>query len=434
MTNEMITEGHGSRRGRDVGQLAIISELYLRSHVGLNVLAAVARTGSTALVALVAPKLLGVQQYGLYAYMWWIATFVGCIAVLGYPNIVGRLADLSKLRIRRVISIVLGAAALFFVGISEFRGVVLERRVLALLYATGASYSLNLLLLATLRKAGKYENILRAEIAAAGIRGVILVIALTVARDRGTCLIGGECLAQLMEFFLLSFAVYKIKPHSVEHRDTSAYASTALSLGALGIIDALLWQRTEVFFLSYAQHPLHDIGVFSFTLRLATVFTFIPSAMLDALYPALADRRRTRSEIDKMQSKYLRFYVAFNIVVFIVAAIAFRVIYFEYFTWLGLALIAFRLLEGIAGFYSTAIYARYGEKYLWAAIAFAGLISVTGNLLLTRRYGFHGAVASYMIAHAFLAAMTIGIYVAKIRKRIASSASTERQSESAYAS
>jgi O-antigen/teichoic acid export membrane protein len=378
----------------------------------LNAAASVFRALSSNIVLLLLPALMGKEAFGSYSYLLWISLFSSQVGVVGYPNIISRAQRDEPVNLPGicVITVCLQMAVTQLLILQSPIGIA--SLVIPAVLGIGGLSVINGIQLANLRRFGRFRQILAGEATAAICRlaGVGLVVWLGSVTSASLLYVEFTALAARSLALAVFGSFHNVTMNIAAASHDGLYLKQAIGLGGLGFVDATVSERSELFFLSYSADPLSAIGVFSFVLRISSLALFVPSAVLEAWFPAMARRNVDRTANGRMWVSFSGFYAAFGLACFAAIVAVTLLLFGQYFGAAMLVIVAFRIVEGVVGFFAKWIYARRLEKYLWFVLGVSAVVSLLSNFLFTIRFGLAGASIAYVITHSVLGVLTYFIY------------------------
>jgi O-antigen/teichoic acid export membrane protein len=390
----------------------------MEGRVRPNIIAAIIRTGSTGAVLFLAPAILGKVDFGLYSYAYWIAFFSLQVGLFGIPSLICRSPQRAALPLTAFIALALTVQTIVFLvlfGSSKIDTPLAIKFAAATISCFGVG---NALILAICRQRSQFQFILISELAA-GLMRLLSVAYLYWRKDitpHSLLFAEGSCQGvQLLVLFFIGRG--KLIDRAKVSNISMAGLREVVGLGILGLVDAVLWQRAETWFLALTANSADSIATFSFALRIATAGVFIPAAVIDAWFPTVAITD-SMQEVRRMLKRFTKFYTIYAFTVGLAALALVISVYPQYLCAEAVILLVFRVCEGVFGFASAVVYARKGESLLWTAIAASACVSIIANLLLTPKYSLMGATISYILAHTVLAGATVAVYIIVTRREI----------------
>ena len=390
----------------------------MQGRARLNVLSAVIRTGSTVVVFLLVLAILGKVDFGIYSYVYWIAFFSMQVGLCGIPKLICRTPQGITLPLPAYISVALGVQTILFFILIEFSKIPTPVAIKFAAATISCFGVCNSLILAICRQRSQYPLILISELVASVMR--LLSVAFLYWRKEITPLsllfTEGSCQGVQLVALLLATRGQLID------RARSLNISTknlreVFGLGIFGLVDAVLSQRTETWFLALSSNATASIATFCFAMRLASGGGFITVAVIDAWFPALATADSVQ-EIRQMLKRFIKIYCVYGLTNIVAAMVLIFSLYNKFLCTEVILLLVFSFCEGLFGFASAVVYARKGENLLWTPVAVSAVVSITANLLLTPKFGLTGATISYMIAHTVSAVGTMLVFITVTRREI----------------
>ena len=196
------------------------------------------------------------------------------------------------------------------------------------------------------------------------------------------------------------------------------------AVGALTLLDVVLFRRLEVYFLERSPDGLTGVAVLGLSLQIATVALLIPTAVLEAWQPrfavvAASGHAAFERELAERRAKFARLMIGIIVVGGAIPFVAVPLVFPAYRTWLGyiVGFVAIRLVSAGAGFYSSTLYAVGGQRALYAPALATALIAVGANAAFTRHLGLRGALIAYGLTQTTLAILTVVAFHRDVRRR-----------------
>jgi O-antigen/teichoic acid export membrane protein len=185
-----------------------------------------------------------------------------------------------------------------------------------------------------------------------------------------------------------------------------------VSLGSIAVLDAFVWNRSEVFFLGLHGTAV-EIGFYSLGYGLATRMMVLPEVMVGALLPAFSalDGRNDRDRFRDVYRSALRYVALIGVPMTAVgtalAPAVFRLLYGEAFA-AAAPLFQWFAIVGVIGAMRkvawTALFAVGDCRYTFAATAVAAVANVGLAVALVPGFTTTGALVANGVAQAIAAA------------------------------
>jgi O-antigen/teichoic acid export membrane protein len=396
-----LAEKRGGRIGVRLARNAALT-------FGAGCVAAIAQAAGS----IIAARILGPEAYGRFGLLLWIVSVASIATALGLPiTLVRHLAEarhredaagargLAGRSIRLVLLVSVAAAAalslLAPLGVRAFRDseFALPARLAA---AAVPAVALVALLRAALAGLDRYAALTRVTAFAAPIQLALVVLgAMSGLGTAGVVL--GFASAQALAVILLLGALRATLPPAGPERGTRPasagplgpavrrYAGVAL---AIGLLDAIVWQRSELFFLGRLGEP-GELGRYSVAFGFSAMVTaLVPGAFAAVLLPLFSEASPGRGSAPDGGEAAGRLFAAS-------------------LRWLGI--LALPIAAGGAALSAPIVRLVLGDPYAGAAAplaillagAAAGAIGGAGSALLYGA-GRHGAILAMSIAGAGL--------------------------------
>lgn len=216
--------------------------------------------------------------------------------------------------------------------------------------------------------------------------------------------------------------LYTAPPAPVEAGPGSEVRRYVIVASACAILESLVWERSEVFFLRLSQ-PLESIAFYSLAFGLATRAMLLPTIFVKPLLPAFAalHGQAARAEYVAVYRRALRYVALVGMPLAAVAApLAPAAVTFLYgapflpaaHIFQALALVA--VLDAMRGVAWVAMTGTGDRRYVIQAMVVAALMDIGMAAVLIRPYGTTGAV----IANASAQVVAAGwVFAAMARTR-----------------
>jgi O-antigen/teichoic acid export membrane protein len=189
------------------------------------------------------------------------------------------------------------------------------------------------------------------------------------------------------------------------------------TVGALVLLDVVLFRRVEVYFLERSPDGLTGVAVLGLSLQIAAVALLVPTALLEAWQPRFAmlasgSDRFVQRGVVRRGRLFARMMVAVTAIGVLVPVVAVPFLFPAYRAWLGyiVAFVAIRLACAAAGFHSSVLYAVGGHRALFVPGTIAVAVALGANAALTPRFGLRGALLAYAMTQVTLALLTVAVF------------------------
>ena len=402
----------------------------LRSSPSTPYVAAVGiRTAARAIWGIALPAVLAVGAYGRYQVIATAAAMAAQIALLGTPQTIVRYAGRHlPTRLLALHSGVLAAAviALAALVIPTLR-IAHGTTILAVLaFATIAATLLG----ARAKAAFAFVTSCVAEGAGAAVLVLAAVVASISTAGRAWITPATAILIESAALVATAIVLLRRRPtHDTPSDSATTPSPRALfaniyAVGALTLLDVVLFRRLEVYFLERSPDGLTGVAVLGLSLQIATVALLIPTALLEAWQPrfavvAASGHAAFERELAERRAKFARLMIGIIVVGGAIPFVAVPLVFPAYRTWLGyiVGFVAIRLVSAGAGFYSSTLYAVGGQRALYAPALATALIAVGANAAFTRHLGLRGALIAYGLTQTTLAILTIVAFHRDVRRR-----------------
>ena len=402
----------------------------LRSSPSTPYVAAVGiRTAARAIWGIALPAVLAVGAYGRYQVIATAAAMAAQIALLGTPQTIVRYAGRHlPTRLLALHSGVLAAAviALAALVIPTLR-IAHGTTILAVLaFATIAATLLG----ARAKAAFAFVTSCVAEGAGAAVLVLAAVVASISTSGRAWITPATASLIESAALVATAIVLLRRRPTHDTPSDSSttpsprALFANIYAVGALTLLDVVLFRRLEVYFLERSPDGLTGVAVLGLSLQIATVALLIPTALLEAWQPrfavvAASGHAAFERELAERRAKFARLMIGIIVVGGAIPFVAVPLVFPAYRTWLGyiVGFVAIRLVSAGAGFYSSTLYAVGGQRALYAPALATALIAVGANAAFTRHLGLRGALIAYGLTQTTLAILTVVAFHRDVRRR-----------------
>jgi O-antigen/teichoic acid export membrane protein len=395
----------------------------------LNVVSSGVRAATRAGWSLFVPYLLSVNAYGLYSVFQTTVIAVTQAGVLGSPQTILR-EPTRELPMAGLFlhSLSLAAAVLFILSFS-----VADYHWPFQVLVAGGAVAMILYLQLSMRAKSRFQfaRVLRSEaLGSVVFCSAILLISIAASRwGRGWIdyrIVGGvEILATgAILVSLLSGKEGRLSKFERGVRETRQHLASVYSVGVVVLFDVIIFRRLEVYFLEKSPSGLEGVAVFGLSAQIFTMFLLVPGAMIEAWGPSFARSHFTgRSEFLKtVRGKlvnYRKLYALIVLASISTPPLLIKIIFHKYDAWMWqiTAFVAIRIVCSYASFHSATLYASRRERLLYGPVALGALVAITGNILLTLRWGVSGAIVAYGITQLTVASGTI--LMARYSRRVA---------------
>jgi hypothetical protein len=353
------------------------------------------------------------------------AAMAAQLALLGAPQTIVRYAG-RRLPMR---FLVLHSVALAAIAIGAAAAFIPRTRTPTMLGALAAVSlaTLGATLFGARAKARfAFGTSLRAELGGA----VVLVVAAIVA----VAGIGRTVITPGVALMVESIALGATAVVLLRARDSRATTSTSdaaqpsppvrrmladiYSVGALVLLDVVLFRRLEVYFLERSPDGLVGVAVLGLSLQIVSIALLVPTALLETWQPRLALAQSSggdaafEREFARRGKWFARLMFGVVLLGTAVPLVAVPLVFPRYSPWLGyiVAFVFIRLACAGAGFYSSALYAAGRHRALYAPAVVAVVIAIAGNVVFTRQLGLRGALVAYGATQVTVAVLTIAAF------------------------
>jgi O-antigen/teichoic acid export membrane protein len=190
------------------------------------------------------------------------------------------------------------------------------------------------------------------------------------------------------------------------------------SVGALVLLDVVLFRRLEVYFLERSPDGLAGVAVLGLSLQIVSVALLVPTALLETWQPRLALAQSTggdaafEHEFARRGKQFVPLMVGVALLGTAVPFVAVPLVFPQYRPWLVyiVAFVFIRLACAGAGFYSSALYAVGRHRALYAPAVIPAVIAIAGNAVFTRQLGLRGALIAYGATQVSVAVLTVAAF------------------------
>jgi O-antigen/teichoic acid export membrane protein len=385
-----------------------------------NALNSIVRFGARSAWALLLPVWLSVQDYSKFSL------FVTSAQVFLYLSILGSTSAVMREKVTRVelLFSYLHSIALLSIlyVIARLASVTLaESAIVRLLYAYVGFSIAYTLLVAFWKSRLQFFRLLFVEFTVAVLFGalVALVVWRKIIPVTFETAVGGEVVwTSLLVLVLFLLLARERKDEPFEPRTFFRKLASVYSIGALVLVDIVIWRRIEIFFLALSPDAISGPAVVNMTLQYALVMTMIPGAILEAWYPRLADsfvkdsNHRFAESLRPKLAKYSAVYLmaAFGGLVLFIAYFGYFLQKYHEWTVPVLLFLGIRILFGWSAFFSNVVYAARRERVLFGPIAVAAVCSVVLHWRLTVSMGLTGCLIAFSITQLFVLIGTLWVF------------------------
>lgn len=394
-----------------------------RSDALTNIASAVIRALGRGIWGLSIPVILSVSDYSKYSIITATAAILAQFAVLGIPQTIlrnpKRTLPIFGFTVHAVVLLVIGT--ILYIKLTEEH----EARSTFIIVLMAVVIMAYIIASATAKSRFLFSVVLRAETIGSAFLLIVGLILLIYTRSP-QCLSGCiqynliliiEVSATVLILALLFWGCKIISLTDMGLSGIKVYFPAIYSIGALVILDLIIWRRVEIYFLQAGPDGVIGVAVFSLAAQISNLFMLIPGSAIEAWYPKLAgtfkqDYSLYQKIIIAKTLSYTKLYTLFIIICLIASIILLQVAFSKYHEWQPyiVTFILLRLIFGYAGFYSSVLYATRREKWLYIPVVAGACIALISNSALTLHYGLSGALISYLITHSFVAISTLLIY------------------------
>lgn len=390
---------------------------------------ATALTGALApmIVAVVLTRLLPPDQVGQYSLLMWVIGLAAGLASLGAPTAVARYgAELSadpaaaarfvryalrrQMRWAGLIAVAGGFVAAWLLHHWTWAiPAALAAAPAAVVIVSGAAY----------RGLLRFGALALRQAAAAVVFIATVVTALWIAPR-----VAVASAAVVLHAWVSALIYLQGLPHSAglpAEGILARYRRTVGRLAALGAIDLIVWQRSEVFFLGLLRSP-HEVALYALPYTFVGALMLVPASISGVLLPYIARAPENRVHTDTMYGEGMR-HLAVTALPVAVGAILFatpiiRVVFGA--AYLG----GVAPLQVLAATTALAVVASAGSAVLvseesigfmirWGVAAAA--VNVGLAIMLVPPWGALGAATANGTAQVFAVAVTM-VYLVRVRR------------------
>jgi len=380
--------------------------------------AVTARAAARAVWGLTLPTMLSVAGYGRYQLIATTAAMAASVALLGTPQTVvrhaGRRVPIRLLSAHAAVMalVAIGVAALLIPGMSV--------PIVTTTLAAAVGVAIAVALLGARAKARlAFRTSLAAELAGAG---VLVVAAIAVStrsfswQPISAVWVDSTALAVTAAVLLRARAT-AAPSDTAAPPPTRAVFRDIYAVGALVLLDAVLFRRLEIYFLERSPDGLAGVAVLGLALQIASVAFLVPSALLEAWQPRMAVLASHGGvafdgEVSRRTAQFAPLMAAVVLGGVAMTVVAVPLIFSHYRAWLGyiVGFVLIRLVSAGAGFYSAVLYAAGRHRALYAPAIASAVVAIAANATFTARLGLRGALISYGAAQLTLAALTVAAF------------------------
>lgn len=427
----------GYRATTDVHGVLTVSKGLFRSAAGdslLNVASNAIGAAGRALAQILGPTVIGAAEFGLYAQLSWISAVAVQVGSGGQVKAAQRYhldpsdGEPSKMRYCLAVSSVLGAAVVFG-ALAVFtvpRGCALSLLAIGLSASVFAAW-------ASVQEAvcqGRldFKTPFTSELGAQSGRAITLASARALEAFTSRSLLIADLVCGLSKLTLLRRNRNRasVRPRAslaVPLREVALYA---LSVAGIALLEILLWQRGEIFFLSWLS-GVTATAQYAGASQLAQLTVFGPIAALSALLPRLALKfAEDRSAFLSTCSNALSYCVLAALPLFALGVIAGVTVIGWWRPDFGPAssVLPFTMLGRVALFVSCpisiALYASGKQRMVLGVECAMALLACITSWSLVAWFGLLGAAAACLVNQSLtaLALLIVGCRALGLRPAI----------------
>jgi O-antigen/teichoic acid export membrane protein len=378
-----------------------------RSQSWINLVAVAIRTVAKLGWGLAVPACLTVSGFGVYVVLQATVGMVAQFSLMGAPQVVLRSAG------RRI---PLGGILLHSLGLAvplTVLGLVVSGAKAgwpqALAAFGGCALIVQFLFSARLKSTRNFGGVLIAESAGA----VVLLVCASVLVASHAGLVPGFPTVSFVHVFAIDLLVMLLITAVVLwHQRTTLRDDLHLagacgvlpslySVGALVMMESLFW-RLQLYALNASPDGLEGVAVFGLAMQLIQPAFLSSTAIVEPWWTVIAAASRRAGPdlpglVDAKDRLYRRLFL--GLILLLLAALPFvlRLAFARFLPWSSYvyAFVALKLLSGMSGFWSSALYATGNEKLLYVPTVAAAGIALAGSLTLTLHAGLGGAVVVF---------------------------------------
>lgn len=273
----------------------------LRRASALNLASQLVAAGASVVTTSLVARLLGPEDAGLYSYLLWLITVLATLATLGLPGSItrfcaalaaeGRNQEVARLvwrSLQTAFAVGVGVAALVvgwvsaFGAPSRFGGPALVAVAVGLPLTAAVSCAS-----ASLAGLQRYRTLLFTNAVTAPALGTLLVLAYLLIGSVGS-LVAASVAVVALQLAVLLRGLRSALPRTsraIPAATTSAMRGYLASASIIVVLDAVVWQKSEVFFLLRYSTPT-EVAYYSLAFSLVTrIVALGPGAISGVLLP-----------------------------------------------------------------------------------------------------------------------------------------------------
>ncbi|MFQ6077943.1 MAG: flippase [Thermodesulfobacteriota bacterium] len=386
------------------------------------------------LTTIVLARMLGPFEFGRYSYLMWLIGVLALLASCGLPNTVTRYVaeyqgkdqpDTARLIYRRLLKFELGFSFLITVAFYLLAVWIAEPQWRVLLWISGLSLipmSIVRLQAATAAGLQKYWVIAFVSLLAAPLQFGLLVLVVYMGLGLPAVL----AVQAVLSLFQVWLFHRKVSPFfrerggiSVEQIDLEARKRImrfATTVFAVTLIDAVVWQKSEVFFLKLFS-SMEEVAFYSLAFTITYILMQVPAACSNVLFPFFSETFgkhdvEALKKVFSLSTKYLSFIaVPLGFGGVLLAGPLIRAFYGQNYeaaiTSLRLLLIA-GTLGTIARPASSILYSTENQAFILKVGCPLAVVNILLDLWLIPSYGAIGAAVANDVAQ--LSGFGLGIF------------------------
>jgi len=299
------------------------SAFEMSSRLGRNSFWLTAQTAITGLCGLIVSmalaRMLGPEEYGRYSYVIWLMGVIVLIASYGLPSAMTRyIADCYTVDsvaaksifggILRAGALIALAVALVFSASAAYPDLRLQRLIIALIALQIVPMVMGRLYSSAAAGIQKYELNARIALVTNPLQAVLLILAV----GQGYALTGILTVLLAVNIIQWIMSVFLLRPFFRFQRSGASIPlapelkqrirSFAFTVFLLAILDAVVWQKSEILFLERFS-TLKEISFYSLAFTLTYMMMQIPAGCSNVLFPAFSELFG-HSETGKLRKGY----------------------------------------------------------------------------------------------------------------------------------
>jgi len=379
-------------------------------------------------LSVILARLLGPVGYGAYNLIFWVLGVVSIISLMGFSHTVEKYVSEYDGRkdqdtIKKIISFVLKIEILWgilvtilFIVLANKLSLWLKHPEFKYLFWIAALIiipsGVSSILSSVTRGLQIFKNVMIVNIITLPLSlGLILFVL-----NRGAGLAGilwvqlGIILLNIMIFYILLRKVFSLRGGiGLARPIRKKILNFNLAILGIMILDSIVWQRSEVFFLTMFRTP-EEVGYYGLAFGVAAMSVrFIPASFGGIIGPVLSNRygaqdRAGLNQVFTKSTKYLMLMtVPFCIAIATMARPLIEIVYGKsYLPAAGILpiLVIASSLGVIAYSASGLVYGTEKQNIILAIVSVVAALNLTMDVFLIPRYGIYGAAIANSIAQA----------------------------------